>query len=653
MSSRVIILLFVYFLGLPHSYASNYYFSDTDGNDSRSPLEAQNPTTPWKSLRQLNAFFPRLKPGDSVLFKRGDIFPGKLALNVSGSIDHPIVLSAYGQGNKPQITGLTALSNWRPSKEGVWTSACKNCGPSVNVLIINDSVQPMGRYPNTSGDLSGYRTISSHFKNSSITDSTDLNNTDWTGAEVVIRKNRYIIDRSRVLQSQGRTISYQGGSFYEPTNGFGYFIQNHPATLDQNGEWFFDPAEKKMMLYFSAGNPSGQRINVSVQDTLVKCNKVEYVVLDNLSFLGANSVAIFIANSNNLVVSGCDIRYSGTNAFVINRSNHITLDQNNIQDSYNDAVMLLGFQNRISNNKILNTGVMPGMGGNENSYNAISIEGDQNDVYGNTIENTGYIPILFQGNEIVVRNNFINRFTMLKDDGGGIYTWSGKLAPNAVQTGRKIEANLVMNGMNALAGTNGTPSIVAGIYLDDNAGDVTVNENTVSDCSMGLYLHNAHDISAGGNVLTGNGIQLYVKQDQAKFEMKNNQIRQNYFASTTGAQKLVQFYTTSQPVKECVELDSNQYICPASFKTPFATYSRTGKGSFTNYNSENWKGNFGFDKHSKWSDCSTARIEMNPTNREKRVPLDGQFFDATNKSYNSELILPAFRSIVLFKKKQE
>src|SRR6185295_14579211 len=116
--------------------------------------------------------------------------------------------------------------------------------------------------------------------------------------------------------------------------------------------------------------------------------------------------------------------------------------------------MLLGFQNRISNNKILNTGVMPGMGGNENSYNAISIEGDQNDVYGNTIENTGYIPILFQGNEIVVSNNFINRFTMLKDDGGGIYTWSGKLAPNAVQTGRKIEANLVMNGMNALAGTN-------------------------------------------------------------------------------------------------------------------------------------------------------------------------------------------------------
>ena len=653
MSNKIKFILIASFLIPFCSYANTYYFSDSVGDDSRTPMQAQHPNSPWKSLAKLNSFFYRLNPGDTVLFKRGEIFQGVLRIAANGNNNHPIVFSAYGNGARPQISGLKMLSNWQPEKKGVWSSVCANCSGSLNVVLVNDSMMPMGRYPNASASNAGYRTIADHFKNSSITDSAEMSSTDWAGAELVIRKNRFIIDRSRIIQTQGNTISYRGGSFYEPTNGFGYFIQDHPATLDQNGEWFFEKTTKKLVIYFYPGNPVSMRIKVSTQDTLLKCEKAQWLVFDNLSFSGANSVAIFINNSQHVSLTHCDIRYSGTNAITVNESNNITIDGNNIQDSYNNAVELNGSENSIANNKILNSGTIAGMGENENSYNAINIKGDQNVVAGNEIENTGYSSIFFLGNNISVSNNFINRFTMVKDDGGGIYTWSGKSKSDDLQTGRSIDGNFVMNGMNALGGTNRMPAIVAGIYLDDNTGNVAVFDNTVSGCGIGLYLHNAHDNSVDRNTLVNNDIQFYVKEDQAKFEMTNNLVRQNFFVSTTETQKLVQFFTTNRPVNQCADLDSNQYISPKTGKSAFVTFSRKGKSSFTDYGMENWKSAFGFDKHSIMSDCATAKVEMNSTNREKQISLNGSYFDSRNKSYKGEMVLPAFRSIVLFTKKPE
>ena len=66
--------------------ATTYYFSSSDGDDSRTSAQAQNSSTPWKSIDKLNSFFSRLQPGDQVLFKKGDIFTG---LSVSTLLVHP------------------------------------------------------------------------------------------------------------------------------------------------------------------------------------------------------------------------------------------------------------------------------------------------------------------------------------------------------------------------------------------------------------------------------------------------------------------------------------------------------------------------------------------------------------------------------------
>ena len=80
--------------------ARNYYV------DPSSTLSIANGsfTNPWKTISQVNAGTVGLLPGDSVLFKRGQILSGRLIVYASGTGLAPIVYSAYGTGNMPELT---------------------------------------------------------------------------------------------------------------------------------------------------------------------------------------------------------------------------------------------------------------------------------------------------------------------------------------------------------------------------------------------------------------------------------------------------------------------------------------------------------------------------------------------------------------------
>src|SRR5690349_15698577 len=105
------------------AHATNYYFSSSEGDDSRSSLQAQNPSTPWNSLTKLNSWFPNLQPGDSVLFKREDVFYGSIVISKSGTSSSPIVLSSYGTGAKPIINGFNTVASWSYIGNGIYESS--------------------------------------------------------------------------------------------------------------------------------------------------------------------------------------------------------------------------------------------------------------------------------------------------------------------------------------------------------------------------------------------------------------------------------------------------------------------------------------------------------------------------------------------------
>lgn len=84
--------------------ATTYYVSSSEGTDTNSGLSSAQP---WKTIAQVNR--GRLKPGDSVLFKRGDLWRETLQPSTSGAMGNRITYGAYGSGSKPVISGSNVV----------------------------------------------------------------------------------------------------------------------------------------------------------------------------------------------------------------------------------------------------------------------------------------------------------------------------------------------------------------------------------------------------------------------------------------------------------------------------------------------------------------------------------------------------------------
>lgn len=123
------------------TWATNYYFSSTEGNDSRTSLEAQNPSTPWQSLKKLNSFFSNLLPGDSVLFKSGDVFVGSLNISRSGTSGAPITIASYGAGNGAIFQYNVAGAANTPINQRVIIYGSGQNFISIDHIIFTDTTQ--------------------------------------------------------------------------------------------------------------------------------------------------------------------------------------------------------------------------------------------------------------------------------------------------------------------------------------------------------------------------------------------------------------------------------------------------------------------------------------------------------------------------------
>ena len=76
------------------------FYVSNDGYDYNN---GTSEATPWKSLQQISK--SKFIPGDSIFFRKGDVFTGHLTINSSGTTSTPIVFSSYGSGDKPIIDG--------------------------------------------------------------------------------------------------------------------------------------------------------------------------------------------------------------------------------------------------------------------------------------------------------------------------------------------------------------------------------------------------------------------------------------------------------------------------------------------------------------------------------------------------------------------
>lgn len=85
---------------------NTYYIDATNGNDSAN---GTSDATAWKTLSKVNGI--TFGPKDKILFKSGEVWNGQLLLKGSGSDGNPIIVDAYGAGNKPIFNGGGVTAN--------------------------------------------------------------------------------------------------------------------------------------------------------------------------------------------------------------------------------------------------------------------------------------------------------------------------------------------------------------------------------------------------------------------------------------------------------------------------------------------------------------------------------------------------------------
>ena len=91
-------ILFVLYSTLIIAQSRVYYVSSSSGNDGNNGMSSSRP---WKTVSKINR--TSFRPGDKVLFKKGDRWSEELRPNSSGSSGRHIVFSAYGSGKLPII----------------------------------------------------------------------------------------------------------------------------------------------------------------------------------------------------------------------------------------------------------------------------------------------------------------------------------------------------------------------------------------------------------------------------------------------------------------------------------------------------------------------------------------------------------------------
>ena len=579
------------------AHATNYYVA-ANGKDSNN---GRSPSSPWRSLSKVNTMMSSFRAGDAIYFRRGDTFIGELIVKASGSPGSPIRFTSYGSGEKPIIDGFQRVTGWTSVGNGVWKARYDAPHQRAANLYINNKFQPIGRYPNDDQKNAGYLTITGgNGRNEFV--SKDLKGGSWKGADAVVRDSRWSLARQEISQHSGSRIVLKNKTYYTGSKGFGFFIINHRNALDQEGEWAHHKNSKELFLRSSA-NPNSRTVMTARAKDLIAMSKVHDIIVENLTLRGSVEATVLISRSKNISISACTLYGSGKDGVMIYHSNNVKFKNNSVDYTNNNAITVeKGGQTEITNNTILRTGSVAGMGDEANgSYFGISANTSSLTIQNNRLDQIGYNGIGFWGDNIVIKNNSITNFCIVKDDGAGIYTWIGT---PTIRRRVEIIGNVVGDGNLRRVGL-GTPHPervhVSGIYLDSRSNNVTIDDNTVYNCgNFGIFLHNTKNDRVRNNNLYDNHIGIGLIQDNksnGQFPIRNMVIQNNAIFARRGDQRILHFSSIRNDHKEIGSLTGNYYFSPLNRERMIQVTDKNYKSVF--YNLSRWKSSTPHDGSTK------------------------------------------------------
>jgi parallel beta-helix repeat protein len=621
---------------LPAATAHKYYFSSS----STSPIEDGSILHPFKSLNDFAAL--TLAPGDSVLFLAGDTFPGQMTLYQSGTAASPVVFTSYGQGPKPIITGAAVLPAWTSSGEYFTTTAS---GIAKN-FFINNLEMPLARYPDT-----GFLYLNTGTK-TSLSD-FDLTQPSgyWTGAKVCVHTVQWAWEKSTVTASSPGSLTFSPSLAQTPINGYGYFLYDHFSEFDYPQEWYFNPADSTLYYYPLAGqDPNNETAEATMEDYgVLLADGVSHVKFHNLLFDKQYKAGIGIGSGNSatnrqVLVDSCDFYRQYHYGVELYGSAHEVRNAY-FQNVDGIAIGVSADSVSIHHNTFRNNGQFRNSGiGGETNLTAIKVNFKQAaHIHHNDIDSSGYCGISADGTNHLVERNIARHCMLLNNDGAALKAFA------AASSGTVFRNNFVYDTHGNTYGTNNGQFKTPGIYLDWNAHDITIEENTVINCSKkGIFLNggtNANTVCR--NVVYGSEISIDFNAATQPGLMRNYEVKHNVWFARTAPSVIVRQSPTQTGDYDFGDIDSNYLFQPFNInrvgyrpvETPPYLDSTAWQATGNDVNSH-----FSF---ASWTTADSSEIFTNPSDDTLTFTLPNRYLDLDGHEVCGNVTLFPYTSKVL------
>lgn len=573
------------------------------------------------------------------------MFTEPLVINYSGTAANHIVFSTYAGIARAVISGFRTLTGGTNIPgTNIYRFYCPELTRATNMLIMDGTPQPMGRWPDT-----GYRTYT-NITSTTITDASLPASPNWTGAYLVAHDEFYIIDTALITsQSSGVITVNQSFSATNIGRGHGYFIENDHRTLLMTsipGRWYNNYTKDSMEVYLPGG-PSGHVLQVPIFDSLFYMNRKGYNDVYNIDFEGSNKSSVQGNRDTALTMTNCLFRYGGGNCFTLNESLRTSLTNDTLDYFENNGAWVTGNSSiycEARNIQVNHCGTIPGMGfqsrGNgSQSYTGWDWAFGSSSFQNMTILNSGYVGLHYGGDSVTIKNCVVDTFCMTKIDGGAFYTHDPSFV--SYTWGRSLTNCMALHGQKSASGLPYDSTDASfGFYFDSHATSVVVRGCTGAyNASGGLFIHGSK-ITSDGNNYYGNGwTQRYVAEafgvNVTQLNLKKDRL------ATSAPGQLLSAVIAASTLSNFGLIDSNYYA-----KTDtMAFFIKVGAPAPTIVAYPTWQTQTGFDAHSTFRNvCTGFAYNTGAGSAAKTIPLSDLVGNAVNGTVN----LGAFSSLILY-----
>lgn len=477
--------LFIGFLLLPFMATAKTIYVAIDGNDSNDG----SINSPYATFVQVDDV---LEAGDTVIIKAGK-YRQTLDINVSGSVDNPIIIQAEDNANVI-ISGTETVSGWSQYQGDIYqANITMNSAEEFRQVYHNDELVDIARWPNnTDGDiftidavqLSGKGTVSS-VSASNVPDADLTGGYIWyLGAHSGTSWTREITDSTTnsvsftAIDDTRWPFSPHAPTILRHDNYGRFFVFGKLALLDYANEWFYDEAQTTLYLQTSDGaEPVDNEVEISARENAIVLDG-NYITVQGIEVFGAN----VLINGNNNTIKNSEIYHGlqrldeldNTNAQVGAGSitvlgRNAIIENNIIEHGSLNGIFVAGWGDRgqfvhIENNTIryFDTLGIHASPLRVNTANATILR--------NTLSHTGRDGVFLPSQNSEFGYNDVSNVGLINNDGGVFYT-----VGNADDKNTRIHHNWLHDSVGPAYADGRT----AGIYLDNNSKGYQVDHNVV------------------------------------------------------------------------------------------------------------------------------------------------------------------------------